>query len=827
MCMRSRSPILFAVVIAWMVSYVPAALGEEQLEEVVVTAQKRQQNLQDVTIAISALTQDQLEMRGMEGFRDWSEYVPGITVAQGTDPSRRSGPEATIRGVSQVVRGQIWEVPAFGTTTFTIGQVPFANADPGMFDLARVEVLRGPQGTLQGLASMGGTVRFIPNEAQADKFAAEAVADVGTIDQGGNTSGFGMMMNVPLIQDVLAIRVAAKHDHNGGWIDMVHPSLGQTGLISINPADFTQALNPSNTTTNANVMDKTGGRVSVSYTPNERFSLKAFTNWQKTSYATTSIADLDAVSDKAELIGFSMQPLTEDFSVSSIEASYDLGFGSLQYVGGWYTGRNNEATDNTRQIPTLLSGAIPNVLQANPALPADPYPSATSFPFATRSEMIDNELRLQGQNKPVGIGGMTFDYIVGLYYETEARDGEFAVTAPNWNANKGPNTLPILTEGGNVLSSTGAGFFQNKAVYTNLTLNVTNKLSVAAGIRYFDVHFHSAECRTGDFYSGKASNGATVGDNVAGCLRPVNVGHIKESDSTPSASVSYKIDDNKMLYFTAAQGKRLPAGFANPTGLSSLPPECTALAKSLGLWGSLQNGTTSDSIWSYDLGLKSKWMDNRLLVNFGVYYLVWTNMQEAVSILTYNPLCSAQIPTNLGEAVSKGIEFESEFAASEHWHFNMTLSTTDEKFTKVPPGIGSSIGGVSLKPGDRLRMVAPMTAAVGAEFDFSLPPILESNRFTGFWRADYRYVGGRMDNFGDVRLLQANPGRSKFFADAYNLTDMRIGVKSDDLTISLYASNVFNQLAVYESDQNAFQLNLREGSINQPRTIGLAIKKSF
>jgi len=826
--MRTGSGVYFAITIAWMVSHIPAALADEQLEEITVTAQKRAQDLQDVPIAISALTQQSIEDRGLDGWRDWSQYVPGITIAQGTDPSRRSGPEATIRGVSQVVRGQIWEVPAFGTTTETLGSAPFGNADPTLFDLARVEVLRGPQGTLQGLAAMGGTIRFIPNEAHTDKFSAETYADVGSMDQGGNTASGGIMVNLPLIQDVLAIRVSGKYDYNGGWINLVKPPLNDTGLITINPNDFTQALNPSNTVTNANTMSKTGGRISVTYTPNDRFAVKAFTNWQKTSYATTDIADLNADSDKPELIGFSMQPLEEDYTVSSLDASYDLGFGSLQYSGGWYTGRNSETTDNTRQIPTLLSSKlVPNVLQVNPALPADPYPSATSFPFETQSETISNELRLQGDHKPLGLGGMTFDYIVGLYYETEERDGEFAVTAPDWNADRGPNTEPILTEGGNILSSVGEGFYRNKAVYTDLTLNVTKKLSISGGIRYFDVNFHSWECRSGDYYSGLASNGATVGGPVGGCAYPDNVGHIEEKDSTPSASVSYKIDDDKMLYFTAAQGKRLPEGFANPTGLAALPPECTTLAKSLGLYDSLVNGTKSDSIWSYDLGIKSKWLDNRLLVNFGVYYLIWKDLQESVSILEYNPLCSAQIPTNLGQAVSKGIEFESAYSAGDHWHLNMTVSTTDAYFTQVPAGISSSLSGVDLKPGDRLRMVAPLTASAGAEFDFQVPPILGHSDFEGFWRVDFRYVGGRMDNFGDVRLLEADPNRSKFFANAYNLTDMRIGVKKDDLTMSLYASNLFNQIAVYESDQNAFQLNLRESSINTPRIIGFSIRKSF
>jgi iron complex outermembrane recepter protein len=119
---------------------VTPALGQE-LEEVVVTAQKREQNLQDLTISISAVTSDMIQKRGMETFRDWTDYVPGISIFEGTDPARRTGPEATIRGVTEQFRGQIWEVSAGATTSFMIGEVPYFNSDPDLYDMNRVEVL--------------------------------------------------------------------------------------------------------------------------------------------------------------------------------------------------------------------------------------------------------------------------------------------------------------------------------------------------------------------------------------------------------------------------------------------------------------------------------------------------------------------------------------------------------------------------------------------------------------------------------------------------------------------------------------------------------------
>src|SRR5262249_19249464 len=140
--MRSRVARLLALGIPVTLGSVQAVYGQE-LEEVTVTAQKREQDLQQVTLAITALTGDEIEKQGMLGFRQWADHVPGITVVQGQDPSRRTGPSATIRGITQVYRGQLWEVSSGATTVFTVGQVPFMNGDPGLYDMSRIEVLRG------------------------------------------------------------------------------------------------------------------------------------------------------------------------------------------------------------------------------------------------------------------------------------------------------------------------------------------------------------------------------------------------------------------------------------------------------------------------------------------------------------------------------------------------------------------------------------------------------------------------------------------------------------------------------------------------------------
>jgi iron complex outermembrane recepter protein len=824
--MRSRVARSLALGIPALIASIPAAHSQE-LEEVTVTAQKREQNLQQTTLAITALTSEAIQKQGMLGFREWADHVPGITVAQGQDPSRRTGPSATIRGVVQVYRGQLWEVSSGGTTSFTVGQVPFMNGDPGLYDMNRIEVLRGPQGTLQGIASMGGTIRFIPNEADTDSFDAAVNAGAGAIYEGSTTNQVGFMANIPLITDKLAVRFAANREHNGGFIDVIKPSLSETAPLNPNDSNIWRETNRINTIDNANKMDKTGARFSFKYTPNEDFTLKGFVNWQNTDYATTTIADLNVRGDKLILNRFSEQPLTEDFSISSIEASYELGaIGSLQYVGGYYEGRNSETTDNTPQIPTLLAGARPVLDRDGPGgLPSDPFPAASSFPFRTKSSIYTNELRLQGEAKPF-FGGMTFDYIAGVYYQDETRGGTFAVSVPDWNLNRGPNTVPILTDRGIVLASVGEGKYKNKAAFLDITLNLTEKLSIGAGVRYYEQDFHSYEWRYGDFYSGRAANGATVGDNLALQDTPANVGNISENGVTPRATISYKFDDDRMLYFTAAQGQRLAQGFANPTGLASNAPQCTPLAQSLGVLDDLQNGTKTDTVWSYDLGLKSKWLDNRLLANVAVYHLVWTDLQQSIQLVQYDPNCNAQIPANVGEVTSDGIEVELAYVLNDRWSFNSALAYTDARFTAIPAGVGSSLPGVNLKNGDRLRMVSPYTATLGAEYSFQYPQFF-GRSFSGYFRGDFRYVAERMNNYGDEDLLRADVARGRFFAGAYALTDVRLGAEDGGLGVTLYISNLFNRLAVYESSQEVFQPGLRSGSVAQPRTIGVTVSKKF
>jgi iron complex outermembrane recepter protein len=810
---------------------------DEPLQEVVVTAQKREQNLQDVPLTISALTGSDFENKGMSGFRDWADDIPGIKVTQGSSANRRAGPTAVIRGVSQSNAGQLNEVSAMATTGYTFGQVPVNSGDPGLFDLNRIEVLRGPQGTLFGLASMGGTVRFIPNEARLDAFSGEVTGGGGTIDHGGLTHDLAMMVNVPIVQDVLAVRFAAQTRHQDGFIDLHILPLTSTDFTKIRVdgnTGFDPRLSGSNSPgniKNANSSTTSAARVSITYKPTERLELKAFAMTQTATQATKQDIDYNDSSQGWVATRFAPEPQENQFRIFSLEGSYDLGFGALNYVFGSQYRSQSETIDFTALAPALLSGAVP-ALQKDPALPPDPLPSPTVFPFFSQNRVVSNELRLQGQNKPLFSSPVSFDYVFGVFDMSEKASGHWEIANPQWNADKGPNTVPILTAGGLILGQNGGGDFRTKAVFGDLTLNLTRKLSVGGGVRYSHDTRTSALPTYGDSVTGLAANGATVGSDLNGPGEIEGYGNASDSSVTPRGTASYRIDDDRMLYFTAAKGQRSPQSFANAKFFDDIPTHCRALARSLGLESAALEGTKSDIVWSYDLGLKGSWLDRRLVIDAALYDVRWSDLQLNVLLNQFDASCQAIIAANVGQVDIRGVELSARYAPVDSLIFTTDVASANSGLTHDVPGVTSSLG-TPLKKGDEVTSAPRWTVNASAMYTFPVP-FLQQNlpslggEARGFGRVDWRYVGERFDeSLGNRDALRADPVRSFYVAAPYTLTDIRAGITTSKYSGSIYCSNLFDQRAMYASHQTIWYPNQRIVSVSQPRTIGFELKLTF
>jgi iron complex outermembrane receptor protein len=825
------------------------ARAERELLEVTVTARKRVERAQDVPITINVLSAETLQKQGATDYRDWSEQIPGLNMYEDHGGNRRAGPTAVIRGVSQAGGGQLNEVSAQATTSYTFGELPIFNTNIGLYDLSRIEVLKGPQGTLFGIASMGGTVRYMPNAPVLDRFSGHVTGDIGSFQNGGVTTNVDFVVNIPLVDNKLAVRLSGTQRESDGYLDtMILPlSLSNPADIRIN---FGGNFDPRQTSGDAVVRDSNaskiiGGRAMLLYTPTDRWTLTATATKQTSDHKNKQSVDYNDQSGGWVQSRFTLEPQFDEASLISLESSFDVGFGSIEFVSGYFTRGLDETIDFTPFAPTQLNGSGANAFRRSidfdgpGGLPPDPIPSATPFPFKTQSRTVSNELRLQGEGKPF-FGSMTFDYVAGGIYVTEKRHGSFIIANPLWNENRGPNTTMILTEGGLISGSQGGADFKSSAYFADVTLNFTRKLALSLGARYSESESFTRQESWGDVISGRYTNGVTVGDDLSapGNLTlsgPAAMGTIKGDAFTPRASLSYKFSDDRMIYFTAAEGERLPSGPPNPNywgditngGVSGYHPSCRPLAQELGVEDDSLKGTTSDTVWSYDLGLKSSWLNRRLLADIAVYRLDWEDLQNSVQLSAYNAACLAVIPANVGSVTVEGVELQLTYLPIDTVTLNASLGYTDAQVSETVAGLRDSLG-QPLEKGDAISNVAPWTAALSAEYRFVLPALFGDSRSDAYARFDWRYRDERLGaNIGDEASLRADPARSMFISPSYTLMNFRTGATFGQWSASAYVNNLANTRAVYGSHRQAWFPNTKMTGISAPRTIGVTLTRRF
>lgn len=827
-----------------------ARASSDVLEEVTVTALKRKENAQTVPITLNVLTAAELEKQGAVDYRDWSERVPGMTMYEDGSANRRGGPTAVIRGVSQAGGGQLNEVAAHATTSYTFGQLPIFSSNIGLFDLERIEILKGPQGTLFGLASMGGTVRYIPRTPKFNDFSGQATLDVGSYQGGGIVHNTDFAADIPLITDKLALRVSGMRRVSEGYIDtMILPlTLSNSADIRV---DLGGAFDPRQRSGDAIVRDSnsseaTGARAVLAYKPIDRWTMTFTGALQTSDQRNKQSVDYNDQSRDWVQSRFTLEPQNDELKLASLESSFDAGIGSIEYVGGYFQRDLDETIDFTPLAPGQLNGTGANAARraldrdGPGGLPADPIPAATPFPFQTTSRIVSNELRLQGDHKSLFGSSMTFDYVVGAFHMTEKREGTFIIANPLWNEKKGPNTVPILTAGGLISGSKGSGDFESTAYFADVTLNVTQKLSITAGVRHSDSSNTTEQHSWGDVISGKAANGATVGDDLSGpgsltAIGPAAAGTISDTSLTPRSAIKYAFDEDHMMYFTAAKGQRMPSGSPNPnyfgdlTGSSGFHPSCRPIAQELGIEDDALNGTKSDTVWSYDLGFKSTWLDRRVLANVAVFYLDWSDLQSTFQLSALNPLCLAVIPANIGAVEIYGAELQLTYIPIDSVTLNASVGFTDAGIKETIVGLRDSLG-QQLEKGDAVSNVAPWTAAVSAEYRTPLTMLgsLLGGNATGYARFDWRYRDERLGaSLGNPASLRASPTQSMFISPAYTLMNLRMGASVGDWSGSLYVNNIANKRAVYGAYRQAWFPNTKMAGISPPRTVGLSITRRF
>jgi iron complex outermembrane receptor protein len=733
----------------------------DQLQEIIVTAQKRESTVQTTPLSITALTGQDLVDRGITDIAAIVQSVPGVSM-------RTSGPgqtELEIRGLtssggnSATVGFYLDDIPLSAPASAQNGKVVI---DPNLYDLNRIEVLRGPQGTLYGSGSMGGTIKLVPNAPDPNAFDASAQLILGGTD-GGDTLNHteNAMVNLPLA-DTVALRLVGSSQVLSGWIDR----------IVIAQPDFPA---PVNATTRGNVAaapiaaifkdvndeNLRSVRASLLWKPTDRLSIEPTFMYQEITQGGLNLIDSQPGTKTQYQPYDSPEPFEDRIDIGSLNVQYHFDAADLTSTTSYWRRDENLRQDGTEEIATVLGA---------PIYPADGG-AGQNFPTSLeddKSRQYSEEIRLTSS------GHGDFKWLVGYFYQDFESDFDEFVDTPFTAI---PGTIPNAFTQFQPTKILQNSFF-GEASYTFL-----QQFTATVGLRRY---YYTGSVNTA--VSGWLSSSGTDDFNH------YSTGE-RDSGVTPKLNLSYQLDENLLLYGTVSQGFR-PGGGNQPIPTAgALGTECLANLQAIGL-NAAPLGFKPDKVWSYELGEKFRSGDGRMTINSAGYFENWQHIQQNIPLE-----CGFPFTGNAGDAHIYGAELEINAVLVQGLVASVNGSWTHAQY------IANAVPTTTID--ERLQEVPEVTAAASLNYRHG---IRDGLAFIG--RVENNYVGSRIDT-----TAQAN------FLPSYDLTNIRAGVEGSNWTAVLFANNVTNRLALL-TNSPAINVNVstfNRTAVEQPLTFGIDV----
>ena len=769
--------------------YAQEAVGERiGLEEITVTAQRRAQSLQDVAAAVSAISGKTVEDIGAEELADYFGFVPSVNAAHNSY-GERGGQNIVIRGVANARLGGTDASSMSSTTGFYLNDVPVTPVDTQLFDISRIEVLRGPQGTLYGAASMGGAIKLYHNRPDASEFYGVLDGTIEKMASGGLGQGVNAMVNIPIFEDVLAARLVATSRSSGGYIDSIIASLDETVPNSSYPIGAAVGLVRSDSLTykkNTNTSESKGLRAALLYSPDDRLSIDASVLWQQSNIDDMSQYNTAYSQDRLKEV-YMLEPKESEMTLTTLNIKYDFGSVSLHSDTGLYRRSYDETIDFT-PVMYSIGGAKDAGLDFIPAL--SPLEGLIEW------DTLTQEVRLQSNySESDNVILSRLDWTLGAFKMDEQRNGSQLLHAPGWAASAPGIPLPIAND--IYLANKTDIQDENNALFADLTYRLTDRLTVSGGLRSFDQSTDQSRPQL------TSANPVIPKESITGQ---------SETGLIPRLNISYDVSDDISVYGSMSEGFRL-GGATLPLDYDATP-ECESVVTDNDLQQFAAGEYGSDSVETTEIGIKSAFANGRATLNISGYQTDWTNLQQQVSLGSFpGSDCTRVLTANVGNATIDGFEVEFASMLSDRLRVQASLSYTDAKI--ADPGEGVTVTSV----GDRIQNVADWSGSLIARYSVPID-VMGGGEF--FVQSDLRYMGERSSVIGE-------PADPLLLLEAYTLLGFRSGVtlSNDSLSIVLFVKNATDEI-IQSVASGRFGVS---GNVvvntAPPLTAGLTIRKSF
>jgi iron complex outermembrane receptor protein len=744
--MKSLSIPLAAAALSWPAdgAAVDAGANSDQLHEIVVTAQKRVEDVQRVPISVSVFDAASFDRLSIQNLPDVANRTPGLDY-QLTGPKNL----LTIRG--------IYSGGGAATTAIYLDDVPvqvrvgivglIGATLPAVFDLDRVEVLRGPQGTLFGSSAEGGAIRFITPEPSLTQYSGYSRVDAGYTDNGDPSYEAGAAFGGPIVSDTLGFRMSAWHRRDGGYVEH----------LSAIPGGYNYS--------NSNWGDSDVVRVALAFAPTASLKItpslyyqhlyshdsSGFEPAESSQSADAFVQQWGSLNPQYSNIGrgrfvnpqLQQTPSTDTFYLAALKAELDLTAMQVISNTGYLHRGNTTNEDFTTATPVAFNLAWPLVAAA-----------ADHNIINTYQNVLTEDLRIQSaddSNQPL-------QWTLGFSF-VQSRER-------NYNPEYSPY-LPTLVPGtvllpGN-LSYIGDERSTDKqyALYGQATYRVTRQWSITAGARIARDSVDYSIYQTGPF-AGGTSYGA---------------GRQSETVKDPKVGVNFQLNDDNLLYVSAAKGDRV-GGVNAPFPLTG---SCLALLNQIGLNG-IPPTYRGDSLWSYEIGSKNRLLNGRVMLQASAFHINWTDVQQSVALPPN--LCPETFTSNLGKATSNGADLQVTARIGDAWELGLAVGYTKARDTQTlgPGAIQYVTAGQQVNP-----YAAPWTVVPSAQYSFML-----GQGFKAYLRADDEFHSKNPGPFAQQFANNVSADANFVPNSSTNVLNVHFGGMWNGWDNSIYALNVLN-----------------------------------